>query len=506
MNLAELIRQRTAANDAGVCFRIPNRLGQGGDELWSYSDLERAAARAAGVLHSRGLRPGDRVVVQAQKSPEVIALYLGALRAGVVFVPLNVSYTPPEVAFFVSDCSPSLLVVAPDTEDELAAACVDGIPLLTLGERGDGSFAAAMLEVTAFGEPVACGSGELAAIVYTSGTTGRSKGAMVTHGNLTSNALVLHQLWGFEPGDVLLHALPVFHVHGLFVALHTAFLNASEIHFLPRFEISAVLERLPRCTVMMGVPTFYVRLLKDPGFDSALASSIRLFVSGSAPLTEATFAEFEERSGHQILERYGMSEAGMITSNPLAGERLAGTVGYPLPGVSVRVCGEDDQEVGAGEVGVLQVRGPNLFAGYWQLEEKTDDEHRDGGWFVTGDLVTQSEDGRISIVGRGKDLVISGGYNIYPKEVEVVLDRVPGVAESAVIGVPHPDLGEGVVAILVPVGEPIEIELLERSLSAELARFKHPRRFHWVDSLPRNAMAKVQKQVLRERFADVYQL
>ncbi len=501
MNLAELVRERTLVDSQAACLRIPRSPGD--DDVWTYGDLDHAAGRAAGALAARDVGPGDRVVVQVEKSPDVVALYLGVLRLGAVFVPLNTAYTAQEVAFFASDCSPQLLVCAPERAAELRDA-LPGQAIVTLGSAGDGTWADEARVADEMAEVEACAGEDLAAIVYTSGTTGRSKGAMITHENLTSNARTLHELWGFRPGDVLLHALPVFHVHGLFVALHTAFLNASEIHFLPRFDVDAVLERIPQCTVMMGVPTFYVRLLDDTRFSRDLAQGMRLFISGSAPLTEATFRAFEERTGHRILERYGMSEAGMITSNPLEGERVAGTVGYALPGVEVRVRGEGGEEVPVGEVGVLQVRGPNLFAGYWQLPDKTAEEHREGGWFVTGDLVTMESDGRVAIVGRAKDLVISGGYNIYPKEIEAVLDRVPGVSETAVIGVPHPDLGEGVVAVLVAEGEEVAQEQLQKALDTELARFKHPRRFEWVRELPRNAMAKVQKQALREHYADAY--
>ncbi|MEM1249620.1 MAG: AMP-binding protein [Acidobacteriota bacterium] len=500
MNLAELVRQRTVAAESSPCLRFD----RSGEEVWTYRELLERGRAAAGALTELGVQPGDRVVVQVEKSPEAVALYLGVLWAGAVFVPLNVAYTAAEVAFFVEDCAPRLVVVDPQRLPSLEEAEVSCEHVLTLSSAGGGSWLRASLEGRGSPEPAACSSGELAAIVYTSGTTGRSKGAMITHGNLTSNALALYELWGFVPGDVLLHALPIFHVHGLFVALHTAFLNASEIRFLPRFDLDAVCRSLPQCSVMMGVPTFYGRLLEHAPFDRELVRGMRLFVSGSAPLTEATFEAFERRTGHRILERYGMSEAGMITSNPLDGERVAGTVGYPLPGVDVRVCDASDEEVEDDDVGVLQVRGPNVFAGYWKLPEKTEEEHRPGGWFVSGDLVTRSADGRIAIVGRAKDLVISGGYNIYPKEIESVLDRVPGVLESAVVGVPHSDLGEGVVAVLVAEQEPVGTAVLQLALDAELARFKHPRRFEWVDALPRNAMAKVQKQALRERYWGAY--
>ncbi len=473
------------------------RAGDGaGGTTWTYGDLDRASARFAAVLRGRGVEPGDRVVVQVPKSMEAVALYLGVLRCGGVYVPLNTAYTEREVDFFVGDASPRVVVrgaVAADSDDggDPRTVDIDGLWREAQAAPADSAI-----------EPR--DDDDLAAICYTSGTTGRSKGAMITHGNLISNALALHEIWGFEPGDVLLHALPIFHVHGLFVALHTAFLNASKILFLPAFDAGVVRRLLPEATVLMGVPTFYSRLLAEPGFGSADCQSIRLFVSGSAPLTEAVFGEFEARTGHRILERYGMTEAGMITSNPLRGERVAGTVGFPLPDVEVRVAGENGAELPVAEVGTLEIRGPNLFPGYWGLPEKTAEEMRGDGFFVTGDLASVDAEGRVTLVGRGKDLIIAGGFNVYPKEIEDRLDEVAGVAESAVIGAPHADLGEGVVAVLVAEQAPVGDDTLRSALDAGLARFKHPRRFYWVEELPRNAMGKVQKNVLRERYRDAY--
>ena len=497
MNLYALLYERfEAALDRPSL--MPHGAAAGpGDSAWTYRDLDVASARLAGALRLRGVEPGDRVLVQVPKSVEAVALYLGVLRCGGVYVPLNTAYTEREVAFFVSDASPRVVV--------RGAAGV--------GEPGSGEgpgvigIDALWQEARSLDPDPAIETrddDDLAAICYTSGTTGRSKGAMITHRNLTSNALALHRIWGFEPGDVLLHALPIFHVHGLFVALHTAFLNASSVLFLPRFDAAEVRRLLPEATVLMGVPTFYSRLLAEPGFGSADCESIRLFVSGSAPLTEAVFKDFEARTGHRILERYGMTEAGMITSNPLDGERVAGTVGFPLPDVEVRAVGEDGAELPAVEVGTLEIRGPNLFAGYWGLPDKTAEEMRGDGFFVTGDLASVDDEGRVTLVGRGKDLIIAGGFNVYPKEVEDRLDEVAGVAESAVIGAPHADLGEGVVAVLVAEGAPVEDDTLRSALDAGLARYKHPRRFFWVDELPRNAMGKVQKNVLRERYRDAY--
>ncbi|MDE2691460.1 MAG: AMP-binding protein [Acidobacteriota bacterium] len=489
MNLFALLYERleTALDRPSL---VPAGAAEGAcGPAWTYRHLDDASARFSAALRRRGVEPGDRVLVQVPKSVEAVALYLGVLRCGGVYVPLNTAYTEREVTFFVDDASPRVVVGA-----EAVGRQAVGIDALWSEARAQ--------EPDAAVEPRR--DDDLAAICYTSGTTGRSKGAMITHGNLTSNALALHEIWGFEPGDVLLHALPIFHVHGLFVALHTAFLNASKVLFLPRFDGAEVRRLLPEATVLMGVPTFYSRLLAEPGFGSADCESIRLFVSGSAPLTEAVFGDFQARTGHRILERYGMTEAGMITSNPLSGERLAGTVGFPLPDVEVRAVGEDGSEVAAGEVGTLEIRGPNLFPGYWGLPEKTAEEMRDDGFFVTGDLASVDGEGRVTLVGRGKDLIIAGGFNVYPKEVEDRLDEVAGVAESAVIGAPHTDLGEGVVAVLVAGDLPVEDDTLRSALDAGLARYKHPRRFYWVDELPRNAMGKVQKNVLRERYRDAY--
>ena len=469
------------------------------EPAWTYRDLDDASARFAASLRRRGVEPGDRVLVQAPKSVEAVALYLGVLRCGGVYVPLNTAYTEREVAFFVEDASPRVVVrgvAGAASGGAASAAGRDAVGIEALRREAQSVEPDHAVEPRDDDDP--------AAICYTSGTTGRSKGATITHGNLTSNALALHEIWGFERGDVLLHALPIFHVHGLFVALHTAFLNASKVIFLPRFDAAEVRRLLPEATVLMGVPTFYSRLLAEPGFGRADCESIRLFVSGSAPLTEAVWGEFEARTGHRILERYGMTEAGMITSNPLHGERVAGTVGFALPDVEVRAVGEDGAELPAGEVGTLEIRGPNLFPGYWGLPEKTAEEMRADGFFVTGDLASVDPEGRVTLVGRGKDLIIAGGFNIYPKEVEDRLDEVAGVRESAVIGAPHADLGEGVVAVLVAEEAPVADDRLRAALDAGLARFKHPRRFYWVDALPRNAMGKVQKNVLRDRYRDAY--
>jgi malonyl-CoA/methylmalonyl-CoA synthetase len=449
-------------------------------------------ARAAKALTSLGLVKGDRVAVQIVKSPDALAIYGAAVAVGAVFLPLNTAYTPAEIDYFLGNASPRLFLCDPLKAEALAdVAGRNGAVLLTLDGQGKGSFADRMTE--AGGDLVAtdCGSGDLAAILYTSGTTGRSKGAMLTHRNLMSNAEVLADLWRFSAQDVLLHALPIFHTHGLFVASNVALLTGGQMIFLPGFDQEAVLRLLPQATVMMGVPTFYTRLLDDARFDRALAGHMRLFVSGSAPLLAETHRAFEARTGHRILERYGMTETNMNTSNPYDGDRRAGTVGLPLPGVELRIAG-------GGEVGVIEVRGPNVFAGYWQMPEKTAEELQPDGWFITGDLGQVDAEGYVTIVGRAKDLIITGGYNVYPKEVELLLDAVPGVTESAVIGLPHPDLGEAVFAVLVGG----EAEAALEAIAPELARFKQPRAAVVVADLPRNTMGKVQKNVLRDQYKD----
>ena len=471
------------------------------------------AAGFAAALAAGGARPGDRVAVQVDKSWQALALWVGCLRGGFVFLPLNTAYTARELAYFVGDAEPAALVVDPAAR-EGAEALAGAARTLTLDAAGEGSLADAAREAIGAGAsaadpPVARSGDDLAAILYTSGTTGRSKGAMLTQSNLLSNARTLVDAWRFTPRDVLLHQLPIFHTHGLFVACHTALLSGARMRFHPRFDLDALVRDLPAATVLMGVPTFYVRLLADARFDADLARGVRLFVSGSAPLLADTHRAFEARTGQRILERYGMTETNMNCSNPYEGERRAGTVGPPLPGVEARVLDpESGDPVGAGETGMLHVRGPNVFAGYWRMPDKTAEELGEDGWFVTGDLASVDADGYVTIVGRGKDLVISGGYNVYPKEVETALDELPGVAESAVVGAPHPDLGEAVVGFVVADaaaagGGPDEATLLE-ALGDRIARYKRPRRLYLVDELPRNAMGKVQKNALRERVATLF--
>lgn len=412
---------------------------------YSYGDLDRLSAELAATLQGIGVGVDDRVLVQVDKSPEAVALYLGCLRLGAVYVPINTAYTEAEVAYFLEDARPTLFVCRIENEADLArlASSIDkAAAVRSLGVAGDGSLIESM---DGQSRPAVAPrqATDIAAILYTSGTTGRSKGAMLTHGNLASNSVTLVDYWGWQDDDVLLHALPIFHVHGLFIALHCAMLKASPMIFLNNFDAATVLSQIPEATVMMGVPTFYTRLLGREELDLDLCRGMRLFISGSAPLTAQTFDAWEARTGHRILERYGMSETMMNTSNPLQGDRQAGTVGFALPGVSARIASDSGDILAAGEIGVIEVKGANVFAGYWQMPEKTAEEFRDDGFFITGDLATMDAGGRISIVGREKDLVISGGYNIYPKEIEGFIDEIPGVLESAVIGVPHPDFGEG---------------------------------------------------------------
>jgi malonyl-CoA/methylmalonyl-CoA synthetase len=463
----------------------------------SHGAFHAMAARMAGALTAAGLRPGDRVAVQVEKSPQALALYAGSVMAGVVFLPLNTGYTAEELAYFIEDSGARLVVCGPGAV---------GAAVLTLDAEGQGSLArSAEGQDDAF-EVADRDAEDLAALLYTSGTTGRSKGAMLSQSNLLSNALTLADLWRFTGDDVLLHALPIFHTHGLFVATNTILAVGGAMIFLPKFDADTVIRLLPQATAMMGVPTFYTRLLGDPRFDRDLAAHMRLFVSGSAPLLADTHREFEARTGHRILERYGMTETNMNTSNPYEGERRAGTVGFPLPDVELKITDpETGEALPDGEVGLIEVRGPNVFQGYWQMPEKTRAELREDGFFITGDLGRIDEDGYVHIVGRSKDLIISGGYNIYPKEVELVLDEQPGVLESAVIGVPHPDFGEGVVGVLVPEpGREPDLEAIRAAVARSLAKFKHPKRLVVVDALPRNTMGKVQKNVLRDRYSDSF--
>ncbi|CDX13187.1 AMP-dependent synthetase and ligase [Mesorhizobium plurifarium] len=473
----------------------------------TYGDMLAKSAQLAHALAQAGVEPGDRVAVQVEKSPEAALLYLASLRAGAVFLPLNTAYTLPELDYFFRDAEPKLIVCDPDRlsgVEPLAAAV--GATVLTLGRDGQGTLASqASRQATDFSD-VARGPDDLAAILYTSGTTGRSKGAMLSHENLASNARVLVEHWRFGADDVLIHALPIFHTHGLFVATNVILMAGARMFFEQKFDPARILSLMPRATALMGVPTFYVRLLQQEGLNRDVAKGMRVFISGSAPLLAETHKSWRERTGHAILERYGMTETNMNTSNPYDGERRAGTVGFPLPGVSLRVTDpETAKPLAQGEIGMIEVRGPNVFAGYWRMPEKTKAEFRGDGFFITGDLGLIDADGYVHIVGRGKDLIISGGYNVYPKEIESEIDVLDGVAESAVIGVAHPDFGEGVTAVVVRKPESaISAADIAAAIAERLAKYKHPKQVIFVDELPRNTMGKVQKNVLRETYKDMY--
>jgi malonyl-CoA/methylmalonyl-CoA synthetase len=473
--------------------------------FYSWADLERATAKMANLLAGLKLPKDSRIAVQVEKSPEALILYLATIRAGYVYLPLNTAYRAAEIEYFIENAEPAVVVCSPKNFGWVSQiAFKTGTKhVFTLGESRDGSLLERASHQPDTFETVERQADDLAAILYTSGTTGRSKGAMLTHDNLASNAKVLQEYWHWQPGDVLLHALPLFHVHGLFVASHGALLNGSKMIFLPRFDNAEVIRHLPQATVFMGVPTYYVRLVADPAFDQTVCTNMRLFVSGSAPLLLDTFNEFTRRTGHTILERYGMSETTMLVSNPYGGDRIGGTVGLPLPGVSVRVVNGDGKPCGIDEIGDIQVKGSNIFKGYWRMPEKTAEEFTPDGYFKTGDVGRFDAKGYLSIVGRSKDLIISGGYNVYPKEIESFIDELDGVVESAVIGVPHPDFGEAVTAVAVvkPDATISEGDVIG-TLKTKIANFKVPKRVFFVQELPRNTMGKVQKNVLRDLFKD----
>ncbi len=522
-NLYSLFQSRFPADKSRVFLET-----ESGREI-TFAEFESTVARYAGLIHALGVAPGERVAVQVEKSPEALMLYLACLAAGVVYLPLNSAYRESEIAYFLGDAEPRIFVHSPRDETWAQPVCekLSIAHRFAMNEAGGGSWAENALNAPSLLEIANRAADDLAAILYTSGTTGRSKGAMITHLNLSSNARTLHQYWGFKADDVLLHVLPLFHVHGLFVAAHTALLNADQggrLLFHAKFDAKAALASMARATVFMGVPTMYTRLLAEPGFNADTCSKMRLFVSGSAPLLAETFNEFKLRTGHTILERYGMTETGMITSNPLVGERKGGTVGLPLPGVTVRVteadADNDSTVLAAGGIGHIQVKGDNVLPGYWRMPEKNLEEFTSDEFFKTGDMGFMDADGYVNIVGRSKDLVISGGYNIYPKEVELVIDDLPGVAESAVIGLPHRDFGEAVVAVVVLVAgadvkklpsastdaasEPHMESGLEAAViqacKQKLANFKVPKKVFVVAELPRNTMGKVQKNELRKRY------
>ncbi|HRP19638.1 MAG TPA: malonyl-CoA synthase [Alicycliphilus sp.] len=483
--------------------------------LYSWRDLDRASARIANLLAALELPEGSRIAVQVEKSVEAMLLYLATLRAGHVFLPLNTAYQSAEIEYFVGNAEPAVVVCTPGNFGWVSkiAFTAGTQHVFTLGDDRTGS----LLERAAhFGDdhvPAARGADDLAAILYTSGTTGRSKGAMLTHGNLLSNAVMLKDYWGWVPGDVLIHALPIFHVHGLFVAIHAALLNGSKMIWLAKFDPRAAIAAMARATVFMGVPTLYVRMLAEQGLTPEAARHMRLFISGSAPLLIETFQEWQQRTGHTILERYGMSETIMLTSNPYQAdarhgdqdERRGATVGFPLPGVGLRVVDDANQDLPVGEIGNIQVRGPNVFQGYWRMPEKTAEEFTQDGWFKTGDVGKVDERGYVSIVGRSKDLIISGGYNVYPAEIEGYINDMPGVAESALVGVPHPDFGEvGVAVVIAKPGAQLDGEAIITALKGQLANFKIPKRCFVATELPRNTMGKVQKNLLREQHKGLF--
>ncbi|MDE2605333.1 MAG: malonyl-CoA synthase [Burkholderiales bacterium] len=474
---------------------------------YSWRDLERGTAMLANLLASLGLEAGARIAVQVEKSVEAMMLYLATLRAGYVFLPLNTAYQKAEIEYFVGNAEPAVVVCTPANFGWVSKIAFQAGTrhVFTLGDDRTGSLLERAARHSDRHTPAVMGDDDLAAILYTSGTTGRSKGAMLTHGNLRSNAEVLKSYWGWREGDVLIHALPIFHVHGLFVAIHGALLNGSKMFWLGKFDPKKVIARLPEATVFMGVPTLYVRMLAEPALTREACRHMRLFISGSAPLLLETFNEWQERTGHTILERYGMSETVMLTSNPYEGERRGGTVGFPLPGVGLRVRDDQGQDVPTGEIGGIQVKGPGVFKGYWRMPEKTKEEFTVDGWFKTGDVGKVDARGYVTIVGRSKDLIISGGYNVYPAEIEGYINDMPGVAESAVVGVPHPDFGEvGVAVVIAKPGSKLQPEALITTLKGQLANFKIPKKCFVVDALPRNTMGKVQKNLLREQHKGLF--
>src|SRR6267142_545361 len=473
----------------------------------SYADLMARAGRIANVLANSGVKPGDRVAAQTEKSVPGLVLYLAAVRVGAVYLPLNTAYTLNELEYFITDAEPSLVVCDPAKADGIGVIAKKvGAKVETLGADGKGSLTDAAATAKPEFATVSRANDDLAAILYTSGTTGRSKGAMLTYNNLASNSLTLVDYWGFTDKDVLIHALPIYHTHGLFVASNVVLFARASMIFLPKFDPDLIIKLMARATALMGVPTFYTRLLQNPALTKESTKHMRLFISGSAPLFAETHREWSARTGHAVLERYGMTETNMNTANPDDGERVPGAVGHPLPGVSVRVTDPDTgKELARDNIGMIEVKGPNVFKGYWRMPEKTKAEFRDDGFFITGDLGKIDGDGYVHILGRGKDLVISGGFNVYPKEIESEIDAMPGVIESAVIGVPHADFGEGVTAVVVcDKGAQIDETSVLKALDGRLAKFTMPKRVFVVDELPRNAMGKVQKNILRDTYAKIY--
>ena len=496
-NLYKILFDEFNQIETNICFDIP------GKRQWSYKEIDNLSSLFASYLKSIGLKKGDRIISQTEKSVASIGLYLACLRTGIIYTPLNTSYTLKEVEYFIENIQPKLFVCTPDKMDSISLVCKKlNIPnYQSLGKSEEDPFLKEILTLKQSNVFENCEENDTAAILFTSGTTGKSKGAMITHGNLSSNAFALKEIWNFTQKDTLLHALPTFHVHGLFVALHTAFLSASKIIFLEKFDISEITRNLKKSTVMMGVPTFYSRLMSEKNFNNNLYKDMRLFISGSAPLTEKTFNEFKNKTGHSILERYGMTETGMITSNPLIGERVEGTVGFSLPDIKIRVA-KDNKILTSNEKGVVEVKGPNVFKGYWRMKEKTKEEFTEDGFFITGDIGQIDPQGRLTLSGRSGDMIISGGFNVYPKEIEIILNTIDGIKESAVIGVKHLDFGECPIAILVPDGlsNRIKDDFINSLLQEALAKYKIPKSYIWINALPVNAMGKVQKKDLRLKY------
>lgn len=501
-NIYSIFEQHFPASREAIFIETPN-----GDS-YSYAILEQQVSKIANLLSKQGLNKGDRIAVQVEKSPQVLFLYLACLRAGFIYLPLNTAYTESELSYFIENAEPAVVVCDPES---LALFTRIGEKhklqhVFSLDAQGEGSLLTACEDAPAEFTTTTCDKDDIAVILYTSGTTGRPKGAMITHGNLAANGLALQKTWHWQQQDILLHALPIFHIHGLFVACHNVLLGGSKMLFVSRFDAKNVMQLLPEVTVLMGVPTFYTRLLNLADFNQDVCKNMRLFISGSAPLLEQTFTEFQQRTGHTILERYGMTETGMNTSNPIEGPRLAGTVGLPLPGVETRIVDDNNQSLPASSVGLLQVRGENVFKGYWRMPDKTAEEFTPDGFFITGDMASYNNQGYISIVGRNKDMVITGGYNVYPKEIELLLDEIKGVKESAIIGLPHKDFGEAVTAIIIPedMNHVPDEELIIDQLKQELANYKVPKKIIILDQLPRNTMGKIQKNILREKYNELW--
>jgi malonyl-CoA/methylmalonyl-CoA synthetase len=509
-NIYANLREQFPADLDSIAVETDNGL------YYSWRDIERGSAMMANLLEGLKIPRGSRVAVQVEKSVEAMMLYLATLRAGLVFLPLNTAYQSAEMKYFITNAEPAVVVCSSKNfgwVSKIAFTC-GAQSVFSLDDDRTGSLLDRSVHCSDIHRCSHNADGDLAAILYTSGTTGRSKGAMLSHGNMLSNAVVLKEYWGFQTGDVLIHALPIFHVHGLFVAIHAALINGSKMIWLNKFDPKAVIAAMPRATVFMGVPTLYTRMLGEAALTKSAAKNMRLFIAGSAPLLKETHEEWEQRTGHKILERYGMSETVMLTSNPYAqdaryknqSERRAGTVGFPLPGVSLRIAGDDGKILPVGEIGGIQVKGANVFAGYWRMPEKTVEEFTADGFFKTGDVGKQDERGYVHIVGRSKDLIISGGYNVYPAEIEGYINELPGVAESALIGVPHPDFGEvGIAIVIAKPGADVKPEAILAALKSKLANFKIPKRCEIVAELPRNTMGKVQKNLLREQYRAVFQ-